>query len=152
MASPVQQSSELLNSWKEISNYIGRGVRTVQRWERDFGLPVRRPGGHVRGSVIANKKELDAWLTTRSIRPSDDPALSELSAPGSGCRECATLRAKVEELQSRIASLQESNLELSEKLAGSAAQPRYTPDEPAVVPALGSKGRNSTTECEAQAS
>jgi len=45
--------SDVLNSWKEVSNYIGRGVRTVQRWEKDFGLPVRRPSGHLRGSVIA---------------------------------------------------------------------------------------------------
>ena len=32
-----------LNTWKEIATYMGRGVRTVQRWERELGLPVRRP-------------------------------------------------------------------------------------------------------------
>ncbi len=31
----------VLNSWKEIACYLGRGVRTVQRYERDLGLPVR---------------------------------------------------------------------------------------------------------------
>src|SRR3954464_12679793 len=60
--------SEILNSWKEISNYIGRGVRTVQRWEKDFGLPVRRPCGHLRGSVFAVREDIDHWLSSRGSR------------------------------------------------------------------------------------
>jgi len=32
----------VLTSWKEIAAYFGIGVRTVQRWERQFGLPVER--------------------------------------------------------------------------------------------------------------
>src|ERR1041385_1511743 len=31
-----------LDSWKAIAAYLGRGVRTVQRWEREEGLPVHR--------------------------------------------------------------------------------------------------------------
>ena len=31
-----------LDSWKEIATYLGRGVRTAQRWEREEGLPVHR--------------------------------------------------------------------------------------------------------------
>jgi hypothetical protein len=62
------QQSEILNSWKEVSNYIGRGVRTVQRWEKDFGLPVRRPCGHLRGSVFAVRTDIDQWLATRGSR------------------------------------------------------------------------------------
>ena len=31
---------QVLNGWKEIANYLGKGVRTVQRYEREFGLPV----------------------------------------------------------------------------------------------------------------
>ena len=31
-----------LDSWKEIASYLGRGIRTVQRWEREEGLPVHR--------------------------------------------------------------------------------------------------------------
>src|SRR3954465_8499593 len=64
---PMQQP-DILNSWKEVSNYIGRGVRTVQRWEKDFGLPVRRPSGHLRGSVIALKADIDTWLGSRHAR------------------------------------------------------------------------------------
>jgi hypothetical protein len=53
---------EVLNSWKEVATYMGRGVRTVQRWERELGLPVRRPRAKSRSAVIAFKNELDRWL------------------------------------------------------------------------------------------
>ena len=53
---------DLVNSWKEIALYLGRGVRTVQRWEHELGLPVRRPHGKSRSAVIALKPELDRWL------------------------------------------------------------------------------------------
>jgi len=32
--------SEVLNSWKEIAEYLDRAIRTVQRWERDLKLNV----------------------------------------------------------------------------------------------------------------
>lgn len=35
-------SAQVFTSWKEIARYMGKGVRTVQRWEQDFGLPVRK--------------------------------------------------------------------------------------------------------------
>ena len=53
---------DLLNSWKEIAVYLNRGVRTVQRWETDLGLPVRRPRGTNRSAVIAMRSEIDDWL------------------------------------------------------------------------------------------
>ena len=34
--------NERLDSWKEIARYLNRSERTVQRWERESGLPVRR--------------------------------------------------------------------------------------------------------------
>ncbi len=53
-----------LSSWKEISGYLGRDVRTVSRWAKDRGLPVRRvPGGKGR-SVFALTDELDRWLAS----------------------------------------------------------------------------------------
>lgn len=55
-------NGEVLNSWKEIAAYLGRGVRTVQRWEHDLALPVRRPRGRERSAVIALKADLDRWL------------------------------------------------------------------------------------------
>jgi phage terminase Nu1 subunit (DNA packaging protein) len=61
-ASKLMMNSEVLNSWKEIAAYLGRGVRTVQRWEQELGLPVRRPRGKDRSAVIALKSDLDRWL------------------------------------------------------------------------------------------
>jgi hypothetical protein len=55
-------NDEVLNSWKEVASYLGRGVRTVQRWEQELALPVRRPRGKSRSAVIAFKSELDQWL------------------------------------------------------------------------------------------
>jgi hypothetical protein len=63
MGTPSQNShGVVLNSWKEIASYLGRGVRTVQRYERDLNLPVRRPRGTPRSAVVALPEDLDAWL------------------------------------------------------------------------------------------
>ena len=58
----------ILNSWKEIAGYLGRGVRTVQRWEAQLGLPVHRPAGKEHSAVLAFSSELDQWLDSRPIR------------------------------------------------------------------------------------
>jgi hypothetical protein len=56
---------ERLDSWKEIASYLGREVRTAQRWERREGLPVQRQF-HVKGGTVwAFKHEIDAWLKNR---------------------------------------------------------------------------------------
>ena len=52
----------VLHSWKEIASYIGSGVRTAQRWERELDLPVRRMAGRTRTSVMAFPEDIDAWL------------------------------------------------------------------------------------------
>lgn len=59
---------QFLSSWKEIANYLGKGVRTVQRYEHEFGLPVRRSARRGRGSVIATKIEIDAWVMASPLR------------------------------------------------------------------------------------
>jgi hypothetical protein len=63
----LQEQPAVLSSWKDIAKYTGKGVRTVQRWERDLGLPVRRPtGGTARKSmVMLYRAEMDAWMETR---------------------------------------------------------------------------------------
>jgi hypothetical protein len=62
------EAIEILNGWKEIADYLGKGVRTVQRYERQLGLPIRRPAGKPMGSVIATKAELSAWISASPIR------------------------------------------------------------------------------------
>lgn len=59
-------ASERLESWKAIANYFGRTVRTVQRWERHEGLPVRRHLHSDGASAYAYITELEAWRTVRS--------------------------------------------------------------------------------------
>ena len=66
-----------LDSWKEIAAYLGRGIRTVQRWEREEGLPVHRLAHEKRGSIYAKRAELAAWWESRRVtlaRTADEPA------------------------------------------------------------------------------
>ena len=78
------------DSWKEIASYLGRGVRTVQRWEREEGLPVHRLGHAKRGSVYASRRELTAWWESRR-RP--DSARASTSATSSAPPERVTATA-----------------------------------------------------------
>ena len=67
-----KSSPTLLNSWKEIALYLGRGVRSAQRWERELRLPVHRTGTGKRSPVYTLVPELNFWLTTAgvgSLRP-----------------------------------------------------------------------------------
>jgi hypothetical protein len=76
----------ILNSWKEVASYIGRGVRTVQRYENDQNLPVHRIADREHSSVIAYSDELDHWLSRRPIkdRPYVRPTLVVIDAPKIG--------------------------------------------------------------------
>ena len=69
----ARASEEKLESWKEIAAYLGKGVRTVVRWEKSEGLPVHRHLHDRRSSVFAYKAEIDAWWQTR--RAALDPEL-----------------------------------------------------------------------------
>lgn len=62
----------VLKSWKEIANYIGCSVRTVQRMERSCALPVRRVSDSNRGMVFALSDELDLWLSSISKTRGDN--------------------------------------------------------------------------------
>ena len=56
-------NGNLLASWKEISGYLGRDIRTCLRWEKNFGLPIHRldPSSE-KSRVFAYRGELDEWL------------------------------------------------------------------------------------------
>lgn len=60
--------SETLNSWNEIAAYLGRGVRTVQRWRLKSHVPVYNVGNNPRSPVFAYKAELDTWVRTYTER------------------------------------------------------------------------------------
>ncbi|MCG6989485.1 MAG: hypothetical protein LJF06_15080 [Gemmatimonadetes bacterium] len=71
---------ERLNSWKAIAVYLGREVRTVQRWAKDRDLPVHHVPGGARPRVFALKSEIDAWLT-RSGNEARDRGVSVAVLP-----------------------------------------------------------------------
>jgi len=58
-----------LHSWKEIAAYLDRDVRTVQRWEKEEGLPAHRHLHDKLGSIYAFKSELDVWKLGRRVPP-----------------------------------------------------------------------------------
>jgi hypothetical protein len=63
---PSAATLQVLNSWKAIAAHLGLGVRTVQRYEQEFGMPVRRLNGQSRSSVRAYPNELSSWLLLRT--------------------------------------------------------------------------------------
>jgi hypothetical protein len=89
----------VLTSWKEISNHLGKGVRTVQRWEIELGLPVHRSETGSGRAIFAVPEELDAWARSHPRAPST-------AIVDSFRREIMTLREEVNELRERLASVE----------------------------------------------
>ena len=75
-----------LDSWKEISAYLGRSVRTVRRWEESEGLPVHRHMHQSLGSIYAYKSELDGWRRKR-----DAGGVDAARPPVSAARSVASI-------------------------------------------------------------
>jgi TolB-like protein/Flp pilus assembly protein TadD len=63
--------ADVLDSWKEIAVYLKREVRTVQRWEKNLGLPIRRLSRDKQGAVFAYRSEIDAWWRERETQIRD---------------------------------------------------------------------------------
>ena len=67
---PIHEHSSLpnaiLRSWKDIAQYMGTCVKTVQRWEHTYNFPVRRVDPKKGSVVLAFKNEVDAWLRTHA--------------------------------------------------------------------------------------
>ncbi len=62
-----------LNGWKEIATYLGKSVRSVQRWEATLKLPVHRiktRDGHI---LYADADEIDAWRRSLDFTTVQDP-------------------------------------------------------------------------------
>lgn len=82
---------DILQGWKDIAAYVSRDVRTVKRWEKQRGLPVRRMPGEGRANVYALIPDLDRWLSDavsgeepetkadQGARSADTPPPSELN-------------------------------------------------------------------------
>ena len=102
---------EILSGWKQIADHLGKGVRTVQRYERELGLPIRRPAGKTGGSVIATAGELDAWVTASPIREQ-----FELAHTGINTEMLEELRRNVREMSRLRKETQEVRNAVSESL------------------------------------
>lgn len=125
MNQETSSSSHILSGWKDIANYLGKGVRTVQRYEGELHLPVRRPAGRARGSVVATKEEIDSWIASSPIREDSKlegggprPVLS-VETMKKRIEEMTRLRAQMKELR---ADLQGSLYALSESVRSLQAQ------------------------------
>ena len=105
---PDHTGLEVLCGWKEIARYLGKGVRTLQRYERDLSLPVRRLSGNRGGSVVATKSDLDNWL---KLAPTVQESLNRTTQTlqenlrlqiAQGLREQAQLRTQMTALQEEL--------------------------------------------------
>jgi hypothetical protein len=115
----------VLGSWKEIASYLGKGVRTVQRWERHSGLPVHRPSGSSKGVVLAFPAELDHWARRQDLRSVTIPTRLTIQRNTALSNELAShsraLRESTAELMKSCAHF----LELSRQRNGA----RRSPDD-----------------------
>ena len=69
------RSADRLDTWKEVAAHLRRSVRTVQRWEREEGLPVDRHRHDKLGSISrGNGHELDSWWSARGATLHDPDA------------------------------------------------------------------------------
>jgi hypothetical protein len=96
----TDHSIGVLTSWKDIAHFLGKGTRTVQRWEKEFGLPVRRPKRGTKSSVLAIPSEINRWVRSQGLSKGGHPV-------GDGA---------LAEMQLQLAALQAENLELRRQL------------------------------------
>jgi len=107
----------ILNSWKEIASYLGRGVRTVQRWEAHLGLPVHRPSGRDHSAVLAFSHELDQWLDSRPVRQTLPAAGESPSISNSPVSEIQGLLSRAEVLLEKLESVLSRSEEMHRRLS-----------------------------------
>jgi hypothetical protein len=89
MSTLLEPEPGRLNGWKEIALHLGKGTRTVQRWEKLYGLPVHRIGREGGEIVFAFRDEIDHWVsaTEGQLRSSSaeandlEPALASADDP-----------------------------------------------------------------------
>lgn len=81
------QEKKILNTWKEVAQYVGRSTRTIQRWEKELGFPIHRPGGKEGSGVLAIPSEIDQWA-----RETPRAGVQGFKAPTAGHSEAEITR------------------------------------------------------------
>ena len=79
--SPPAKDETRLDGWEEIASFLGRGIRTVRRWEKGAALPVRRFFKRRHSRVHAYRNELAQWLKKQEEYPSLPLHLTSKSQP-----------------------------------------------------------------------
>ena len=80
-ASKPSNARQRLDSWKEIAAFFGRDERTVNRWEKELGLPIHRLPG-TKGRVYAYTDELIAWSAAAKNGDATSPGRDSVGQPG----------------------------------------------------------------------
>jgi hypothetical protein len=84
MSATFEAEPGRLNGWKEIALHLGKGARTVQRWEKLYGLPVHRIGREGGEIVFAFRDEIDRWVDSterqRAANGEEPPEASQAGA------------------------------------------------------------------------
>jgi len=91
---------------QDIAHYVGKSVRTLQRWERELGFPVRRAKAREKGTVLAIPREINSWVKSQQF-------------PDGGGSDRATLLRST--LLRSLEALRTENRELRRQLASRAA-------------------------------
>lgn len=122
----------MLSSWKEIAHFFGKGVRTVQRWEKTLDLPIHRPPGAPSNVVLARTSDLEEWMHRGSVRTEMDETSNEtvaslpvlerevarLASLHGVAAESADVTSSVED---RVSALAETVAQVNGKMASGAA-------------------------------
>ena len=75
------EERRVLESWKEISDYVRRSIKTCQRWEIELELPIHRLDGTPKARVFAFADELDTWLAEKPALKEAAPEETDLPRP-----------------------------------------------------------------------
>ncbi len=70
-----QKPEDLLDGWKQIAEHLGKTERTVQRWEKSKGLPVRRlqaDSSEEQPRVFAYRSEIESWWKEHQTKLTED--------------------------------------------------------------------------------
>lgn len=95
-----------LIGWKNIAHYVGMAVRTVQRYETDRSLPVRRMLGKTHGGlVVATKTDLNTWIGERQSGRSLAAAELATERPSDGVSEIKKVRAEIAILRAEVRNI-----------------------------------------------
>jgi len=73
----IPPADDKLHGWKEIAAHVGKTPRSLQRYEKEYALPVHRLNLKKGQTVWAYRHELDEWLLSLDQAKAASVALDE---------------------------------------------------------------------------